>query len=128
MVYKFIENIRGLGIIVNEHVAEKLHKLVNKYKNTYHHSINKKPINVDYSAWTEKIETNPKAKFKVNDRVRIIKYNNFVSKDCTENWSREIFIIDSTLKTNPWTYEINDLSGEKMVGRFYEKELLQSIL
>ena len=85
MVYKFIENITGLEIIVNEHVAEKLHKLVNKYKNTYHHSINKKPINVDYSAWTEKIETNPKAKFKVNDRVRIIKYNNFVSKDCTEN-------------------------------------------
>ena len=55
MVYKFIENITGLGIIVNDHIAEKLHKLVNKYKNTYHHFINKKPINVDYSAWTEKV-------------------------------------------------------------------------
>ena len=41
MVYKFIENITGLGIIVNDHIAEKLHKLVNKYKNTYHHFINK---------------------------------------------------------------------------------------
>ena len=24
--------------------------------------------------------------------------------------------------TVPWTYEINDLNGEKIVGSFYEKE------
>ena len=35
-----------------------LNKLVNQYNNTYHHSINKKSINADYSALTEKIETN----------------------------------------------------------------------
>ena len=79
-----------------------LNKLVDQYNNTYHHSINKKPINADYSALTEKIETNSKApKFKVNDRVRITKYKNIFSKCYTENWSREIFIIDSVLKTNP---------------------------
>ena len=52
-----------------------LNKLVDQYNNTYyHHSINKKPINADYSALTEKIENNLKApKFKVNDRVRITK-------------------------------------------------------
>ena len=84
-----------------------LNKLVDQYKNTYHHSINKKPINADYSALTENIETNPKApKFKVKDRVRITKYKNIFSKGYTENWSREIFIIDSVLKTNPWTYKI----------------------
>ena len=45
----------------------------------------------------------PKApKFKVNDRVRISKYKNIFSKGLTENWSREIFTIDSVLKTNPW--------------------------
>ena len=50
--------------------------------NTYHHSINKKPINADYSALNKKIETNIKAsKFKVNDRVRITKYKNIFSKD-----------------------------------------------
>ena len=37
-----------------------LNKLVNQYK-TYHHSIGKKGINADYSAWTEKIEMNLKA-------------------------------------------------------------------
>ena len=68
---------------------------------------------------------NPKApKFKVNDRVRITKYKNIFSKDYTKNWSREIFVIDSVLKTNAWTYETKDLNGEKIDGSFYEKELL----
>ena len=79
-----------------------MNKLIDQYNNTYHHSINKKPINADYSALTEKIEMNHKApKLKVNDRVRITKYKNIFSKGYTENWSREIFIIDSVLKTNP---------------------------
>ena len=46
----------------------------------------KKAINADYSALTEKIETNPTApKFKVNDRVRITKYKNIFSKGYTKN-------------------------------------------
>ena len=48
--------------------------IVDQYNNTYHHYINKKPINADYSDSIEKIETNSKApKFKINDRVRITK-------------------------------------------------------
>ena len=77
----------------------------------------------------EKIETNLKApKFKVNDRVRITNYKNTFSKGYTENWSREIFIINSVLKTNFWTYKTKDLNGEKIIGSFYERELLLSIL
>ena len=42
-----------------------LNELVDQYSNTYHHSINKKPVNADYSTFTEKIETNPEVpKFK----------------------------------------------------------------
>ena len=79
-------------------------KLVDRYNNAYHHSIDKKPINVDYSALTKKIETNLKAsKFKVNNRGKITKYNNIFSKGYTENLSTEIFIVDSVLKTNLWT-------------------------
>ena len=33
-----------------------LNKLVDQYNKTYHHSINKKPINADYSALTEEID------------------------------------------------------------------------
>ena len=78
-----------------------LNKLVDQYNNTYHHSINKKPINADNSASTENIDSNPKApKFKVNDSVIIRKHKNIFGKGYIENWSREIFIVNSVLKTN----------------------------
>ena len=64
---------------------------------------------------TEKFEINPKAlKLKVNDKVKlIVKYKNIFTKGYTGNWLREIFIVDSVLKTNPWTYKLLDLNGEK---------------
>ena len=78
---------------------------------------------------TEKIEMNSKAlKFKVNDRVRITKYKNIFIKGYPENWSEEILIIESLLKTNPQTYKIKDLNGEKIIGGVYKKEFLLSIL
>ena len=99
--------------------------LVDQCNNTYHHSINKTPINVDCSALTEKIETNPKfPKYKVNYRVRVTKYKNIFRKGYTENWSRKVFTIDFGLKTNLWTYKIKDLHREKIIQSFYEKELL----
>ena len=61
--------------------------------------------------------------FKMNDRVKITKYKNIFSKGYTENWSREIFVIESVLKTNPWIYKIKDLKLEKIIG----KELLRSV-
>ena len=74
---------------------------------------------------TEKIELNSKPpQFKVNYRVGITKYKNIFRKSYTKNWSREIFIIDFVLKTNPSTYKIKDLNKEKIIGNFYEKELL----
>ena len=73
-----------------------LNKLVDQYNNTNHHYINRKPINADYSALTEKIEMNCKApKFKVIERVRITNYKNIFSNGYTANWSREKFIINS---------------------------------
>ena len=65
-----------------------LNKLLDQYNNLYQHSINKRPINADYSTLTEKHWDEFKApKLKVNDRVRITKYKNIFSKGCTENWS-----------------------------------------
>ena len=107
----FIKTLKSKKMTANDNKSYLLYlnKKVGQYINTYRHSINKKPNNADCSAFTEKIETNPEIlKFKVNDRVRITKYKNFFSKGYTENWSREIFIIDSVLKTNPWTYKLKD--------------------
>ena len=97
-----IAEIKKMTAHDNNSYLSYLNKLVDQYNNTYHHSNNKRPNNDDYSVLTEKIETNSKApKFKFNDRVRITKYKNTFSKNYAKNWSREIFVIDSVLKTNP---------------------------
>ena len=77
----------------------------------------KKYINID------KEVNNKKPKFKVVDHVRISKYKNVFAKGYPPNWSEEIFVIKEIKNTVPWTYVINDLNGEKIVGTFYEKEL-----
>ena len=61
-------------------------------------------------------------KFNVGDHVRILKHKNIFAKGYTPNWSEEVFV-NKIKNTVPWTYVINDLSGEKIIGTFYEKEL-----
>ena len=39
------------------------------------------------------------------------------------HWSEEIFILKKIKNTVPWTYVINDLNGEEIIGTFYENEL-----
>ena len=36
---------------------------------------------------------------------------------------RRNFVIKKVKNTVPWTYVINDLNGEEIIGTFYEKEL-----
>ena len=62
-------------------------------------------------------------KFKVGDHVRTSKYKNIFPKGYMPNWLEEVFDISKIKNTVPWTYVINDLNGEEIVGTFYEKEL-----
>ena len=39
------------------------------------------------------------------------------------NCSEEIFVIKKIKNTVPWTYIINDLNGEEIIGTFYENGL-----
>ena len=58
-----------------------LNKLVDQCNNNNHHSIDKKLINCDYSALSEKIEMNPKAtKYKINDRLELLGITIFLVK------------------------------------------------
>ena len=99
--------------------------IVDKYNNTYHRTIKMKPINVKSDSFAEyNEESNEKdPKFKIGDHVRISKVKNVFAEGYTPNWSEEIFIVKNKKITVPWTYVINDLSGEEIVGSFYEKEL-----
>ena len=84
-----------------------------------------KPIDVKdntYIDFGKEVNDND-PKFKVGDHVRISKYKNIVNGGHTPNWSEEIFVIKEIKNTIPWTYVINDLNGEEIIGTFYGKEL-----
>ena len=67
-------------------------------------------------------------KFNIGDRVRISKYKNIFAKGYANNWTKEGFIVNKIKSTVPWTYEINDLTNEKIIGSFYEKELQKIVI
>ena len=102
-----------------------LDDIVKKYNNTWHNTIKIKLKDVGDDNFTKYVEeSNEKdPKFKLGDRVRISKYKNVFAKGYVPNWSEEVFVVNKIKNTLPWTYEINDLNREKIVGSSYEKEL-----
>ena len=104
---------------------DKLDDIVVEYNNTYHRTIKIKPVDVKDNTYIDfNKEVNDKdPKFKLDDHARISKYKNIFAKEYTPNWSEEVFIITKIKNTVPWTYIINDLNGEEIIGTFYEKEL-----
>ena len=113
-----------------------LDELVKHYNNTVHSSIKMTPVQAskpknqstvyrNLYPDSERSEQLPpkKPKFKVGDRVRITKKKGKFEKGYTTRWTREIFVIEKVLNTNPVTYRIKDLEGEEIKGDFYEQEL-----
>ena len=106
-------------------IFNKLDNIANECNNTCHRTIYVKPIDVKDNTYIDfEKEVNDKdPKFKVGDYVRISKYKNIFAKGYTPNWFEEVFVIKKVKNTVPWTYVINDLNGEEIIGTFYEKEL-----
>ena len=102
-----------------------LDDVVNKYNNTVHRTIKVRPIDVTDDSYAEYNEESNKKdpKFKFGDHVRISKYKNIFAKEYAPNCSEEIFIVNKIKNTVSWTYVINDLNNEEIIGSFYEKEL-----
>ena len=99
--------------------------VVNEYNNTKHNTIKMKPKDVKNDNNRVYIdEYNKKsARFNVNDRVRISKFENIFAKGYTPNWSKEIFVINKINDAVLWTYSLKDLNGEEIIGSFYDREL-----
>ena len=118
-IYKYMTSISKNVYI------DKLDDIVDEYNNTYHRTIKMKPVDVKDNTYIDfKKEVNDRdPKFKVGDHVRISKYKNVFAKGYTPNWSEEVFVVSKIKNTVPWTYVINDLNGEEIIGTFYEKEL-----
>ena len=118
-IYKYMTSISKNVYI------DKLDDIVDEYNNKYHTTIKMKPIDVKDNTYinTNKEINNKDPKFKVGDHVRISKYKNIFAEGYMPNWSEEVFVIKKVKNTVPWTYFINDLNGEEIIGTFYEKEL-----
>ena len=118
-IYKHMTSISKNAYI------DKLDDIVDEYNNKYHTTIKMKPIDVKDNTYinTSKEINNKDPKFKVGDRVRISKYKNIFTKGYMSNWSEEAFVIKKVKNTIPWTYVINDLNGEEIIGTLYEKEV-----
>ena len=79
--------------------------------------------NVYFDVLDDIVDEYNNPEFKVGYHVRISKFKNVFPKRYTPNWNEEIFIVKRIKNSVPWTYIINDLNGEEIVGSFYEKEL-----
>ena len=97
-----------------------LDAIVDDYNNIYHRTIKMKPIDVKSDSYAEyNEESNEKdPKFKIGDHVIISKYKNNFAKGHAPNWSEQVFVIKKIKNKVPWTYVINDLNGEEIVGGF----------
>ena len=125
--------IRTLKSKIYEHMTsisknmyiDKLDDIVDECNNTYHTTIKMKPIDVKDNTCinTDKEINNKDPKLKAGGHIRISKYKNIFAKGYTPNWSEEVFVIEKVKNTVPWTYVINDLNCEEIIGTFYEKEL-----
>ena len=104
---------------------DKLDDIVGEYYNTYHRAIKMKPVDVKDKTYIDfKKEVNDKdPKSKVGDHVIISKDKNVFAKGYTPNWSEEVFVVSKIKNAVPWTYVINNLNGEEIIGTFYKKEL-----
>jgi len=107
-----------------------LDDLLHSYNNTFHRSIGMAPAEVgphnEDEVRARLYPAKPKSyrwKFDVNDRVRIAVQRQPFRKGYLGDWSEEIFEIASRLPTTPVTYELRDLAGELIKGRFYEPEI-----
>ena len=103
----------------------KLDDIVTAYNNAYYRKIKIKSVDIKDKTYIDfKKEINDKdPKLKVGDWVRISKCKNVFTKGYTPNCPEEVFVISKIKSTVPWTYVINDLNGEEIIGTFYEKEL-----
>ena len=118
-IYKYMTSISRNVYI------DKLDDIVNKCNNTYHRKIKIERVDVTHNAYIDsnkEVNDNDR-NFKVVDHVRISKYKNTFSKGYTANWSQKVFVIKEVKNTFPWTYVINYLKDEEIIGTFYEKEL-----
>ena len=110
--------------------------IIENYNNQTHSAIGISPKQVDHSnierIWLrlhhkcehrKKNNKKVKADLKVGDHVIIPKEKKTFEKGYQSGWTGETFRINKLKNTEPQSYILEDLLGEKIVGVFYRQEL-----
>lgn len=108
-----------------------LDQFVENYNSSVNRSVMMKPKDVNKSneseVWTtlfgHQFADNPLPKFKVGESVRITKYKSIFTKGYEANFTEELFKVVKVIRGDPTVYEIEDHTGEQIIGKFYEQEL-----
>ena len=107
-----------------------LDQLVYNY-NTKHRTILMKPKDVNRKN-EDQVQTtlyghvnadSPLPKFKVGHMVTISKYKSVFTKGYEANFTEELLKVINVICGYPNVHEIEDLEGEKIIGKFYKEEL-----
>lgn len=125
-LYKYFtksENFRYLNV---------LKSIVDGYNNTVHSSIGISPVKVNkrnrkkvwnYQYKNELKKSKSKFKYKIGDRVRLVKIKKTFGKGYLPSFTQESFQICDRLNTTPLSYKVMDKSSEILKGTFYAEEL-----
>ena len=114
---------------------DEIENLVKRYNNTFHSTIKMTPIEANSNKNHDTVFSNInrmrdkrdiKAKFKIDDKVRISISKAKFKKGYTQNWSDEVFIVSKIVLDQPVVYQIKDSDGELIDGSFYSTELMKT--
>lgn len=112
---------------------DKLQAIMTSYNNSFHRSIQMKPIDVSPDNAVLVRETlyghikpiTKPSSIQPGDQVRITKSRMVFKKSYLPSWSEEIFTVSRVLNTIPYTYKLKDYNGDELTGSWYAFEIQQ---
>ena len=115
-----------------EHLTGKYLQYLPVFMNDYNHTIHSATKQTPYDVFNgikkskEVVSNNPveTEKFKIGDYVRISKVKRTFEPGYTERFTHEVFQVAGVDGSDtPVMYELKDMAGEPIEGKFYEPEL-----
>ena len=112
-----------------------LSKLADAYNNTRHSRTGMAPVEINKTNERQIFDklfggvrrTKLKPRYAVGDQVRISYVKGIFSKVSKRKWTTEIFTIKCVKLSDPIMYYLQDISGDEILGGFYEQELTRVI-
>ena len=138
-VERFNRTIKGIMFRLftrnnNRRYIHFFNEICHRYNNSYHRSIQMKPIEVSKKnkpqIWINLYENklkNPQTssqrrRFSAGDLVRVSNERDPFKKGYLDGWSEELFVVKHVVNSST-VYKLQDQAGEDIKGTFYSKEI-----